>query len=139
MRAFRLFAAAAVATIACAEARAGNQLLNPGFDTPSGLGPTSFTEQSPPGQPSVALDRSVWNNSLATTTSDLVPSTDPSGGGSAGHIVTGGPENGFYQFVADNSVDFVSVDVYLLSGTFELGLGRGGAYEASATTSVLDR
>jgi hypothetical protein len=34
-------------------------------------------------------------------------------------------------------VSLVRVDVFLLSGTFELGLGQGGYYAATAKTSVL--
>jgi hypothetical protein len=54
------------------------------------------------------------------------------------HVKSGAYENGLYQFVAADSVNFVSVDVFLLSGTFEMGLGRNGFYEATDKTSTLD-
>ena len=55
------------------------------------------------------------------------------------NVRSGAYENGLYQFVAPNSVDYVAVDVYLLSGTFELGLGRDGFYEATAKTSTVGK
>jgi hypothetical protein len=119
-----LVGAAIAATLACGNAWAGNMLVNPGFNTPSGLGPTSFTNVLFGGE---------------SSTTALVPSTDPSGGGSAEQVTSTGPEDGIYQFVAPNSVEIVSVDVYVLSGSFELGLGQQGQYESVARTSVLDQ
>lgn len=133
-----LAGAAVRSMLACGSAHAGNLLVNPGFDTPSGLGPTSFSGLSSGGTSSAAA-WGVWNNTMFTTTTDEVASSDPSGGGEAVHITTGGPENGIYQFVAANSVSFVSVDVYVVSGTFELGLGQGGYYSATSKTSVHDQ
>ena len=134
----------AAAVMACSAAQAGNLLLNAGFDTPqSGLSPpnypTSLSVLSPPDAPSSAADWSIWNNTLTTTSTELLPSTDPTGAGFMAHVTSGAYENGLYQFVTANSVDFVSVDVYLLSGTFELGLGRNGFYESTAKTSTLDQ
>jgi hypothetical protein len=131
-------AAAAAAVLAAGVAQAGDMLINPGFDTASGLGPTAFSGLSDGGLSSAAAWR-VWNNTQALTTTDQVASTDPFGGGAATHVVTGGAENGLFQFVAANSVNFVSVDVFLLSGTFELGLGQSGYYAATAKTSLHDQ
>ena len=135
---------AAAAMMACSAAEAANLLSNPGFDTPTpGLTPpnypTSLSTVIPPNAPSSAADWSIWNNTLTTTSTELLPTTDPAGGGFMAHVTSGAYENGLYQFVADDSVNFVSVDVFLLSGTFELGLGRNGFYEATATTSTLDQ
>jgi PEP-CTERM motif len=119
-------------------AGAVNLLPNPGFDTPSGSGPTSATGASALGS-SAAADWLVWNNTLGTTVTQQFPSFDPHGGGSMLAVYTDGGENGVYWFVADDSVSFVSVDVYLRSGSFELGLGQGGYYLSTAKTWVLDR
>lgn len=127
-------AAAAVMLIA-SSAQAGNLLVNPGFDIASGLGPTAFSGLNNGGTSSAA-SWTVWNNTMALTTTDQVASTDPFGGGAATHVTTAGAENGIFQFVAPNSVSFVSIDVYVLSGTFELGLGQNGYYSATAKTSV---
>jgi hypothetical protein len=132
-------AGAALGTLlTCGSAHAANLLLNPGFDTPSGLGPTSFGGGGDGGL-SAAANWRMWNNSMVLSTTDQVASTDPTGGGEALYITTVGPENGVYQFVAANSVGLVSVDVFVVSGTFELGLGQAGFYSATATTSVHDR
>jgi hypothetical protein len=136
-----LLVAAAAAMIACTAAQAGNLLLNAGFDTPNaGLSPPSYatglSAVSPPGVSSSAASWNIWNNSLATTRTELLPSTDPAGGGFMAHVLSTGPEDGLYQFVAPDSVDFVSVDVFVLSGAFELGLARDGTYEATAKTST---
>ncbi|HLZ85250.1 MAG TPA: PEPxxWA-CTERM sorting domain-containing protein [Caulobacteraceae bacterium] len=130
--------AAAAMVLTAGVAQAGNQLVNPSFDTASGLGPTSFSGLLNGGLSSAAA-WNVYNNSMGLTTTDQVPSTDPFAGGAATHITTAGPEDGVYQFVAANTVSFVSVDVYVLSGTFELGLGQNGYYSATATTSVHDQ
>jgi hypothetical protein len=139
MHLYRLLPSIALiaATMVCGTARAGNLLVNPGFDTPSGTNPTIWSG-SGNGPTSAAAAWTMWNNTPALTTTTQLPSTDPSGGGSMIDVATAGAENGIYQFVAANSVNLVSVDVYVLSGTFELGLGRGGFYEATAKTSVLD-
>ncbi|MBV8106592.1 MAG: PEP-CTERM sorting domain-containing protein [Hyphomicrobiales bacterium] len=130
--------AAVAAAIASSPAGAVNLLLNPGFDIASGTGPTSYTGTAALGV-SAAADWLVWNNTLSTTDTQQLPSTDPSGGGSMLEVSTGGGENGVYQFVAANSVSVVSVDVYLTSGSFELGLGQGGYYLSAAKTSTLDQ
>jgi hypothetical protein len=135
---------AVAATMACSAAQAANLLLNAGFNTPqAGLSPpnypTSLSALSGPGVPSSAADWLIWNNTLTTTSTELLTSTDPAGAGLMAHVTSGAYENGLYQFVAADSVNFVSVDVYLLSGTFELGLGRNGSYEATAKTSTPDQ
>ena len=87
MKTAHAFVGAAVAiACACGAAQAGNQLTNPGFDTPSGLGPTSGTGFL--GY-SAAAAWGVWNNSPATTDTALGISSDPSGGGYAVMVSTG--------------------------------------------------
>lgn len=119
-------------------AMAANQLLNPGFDIPGGFGATNYVGTGSLG-PSAAADWSVWNNSLAANSTDLLPSTDPLGSGFMLSVRSGGAENGVYQFVGRNTVAQVSVDVYVIAGTFELGLGQAGGYLSTATTSVHDQ
>jgi hypothetical protein len=131
-------AGGAAVLLAAGAGHAGNLLVNQGFDTASGLGPTSFSGLSNGGLSSAAAWE-MWNNSMALTTTDQAPSTDPLGGGDATHVTTAGDENGIYQFVAANSVSYVAVDVYVVSGTFELGLGQQGYYSATAKTSVHDQ
>jgi hypothetical protein len=131
-------AAAAAVTLSAGAAQAANLLADPGFDTPSGPGPASYSGLESGGLSSAAA-WDMWNNTMVLTTTEQAPSTDPFGGGEMTHVLTGGPENGLYQFVAANSVDYVSVDVYVLRGAFELGLGQGGYYSAIATTSVHDQ
>jgi PEP-CTERM motif len=132
-----LLGAAVAAVLSSSPAGAVNLLSNPGFDTPSGSGSTSYTGLNALGT-SAAADWLVWNNTLGTTRTEQVASTDPLGGGEALHVLTTGGQNGVYQFVAPNSVARVSVDVYLVSGSFELGLGQQGFYLNTAKTSVLN-
>ncbi len=134
-----LFGATALAALSGSSAQAANLLANPGFDTPSKTGPTLATGYGDLG-PSAAADWEVWNNTNgATTATALSATTDPSGGGSMLGIYTTGAEDGVYQFVSSHGVAEVSVDVFLTSGSFELGLGQGGYYMATAKTSVLDQ
>jgi hypothetical protein len=133
-----LFFGGMAAVLAGVPAHGANLLSNPGFDIQFGTGSTTNPGQEYVG-PSGAADWSVWNNTNGTTYTALTASTDPSGGGSMLEVYTDGGENGVYQFVSSYGVAKVSVDVFLTHGTFELGLGQGGYYLATATTSVLDQ
>src|SRR5437763_1122486 len=70
-------------TLGCTSGHAQNLLANPGFDIPTpGLpGPNyiaSITGYKVSGISSVA-DWLLWNNADTTTTTELLPSTDPDG------------------------------------------------------------
>jgi hypothetical protein len=133
-----LCGAGAMAAFASPSAQAANLLSNPGFDTAYGSGSSSNVGQEYVGL-SGAADWGVWNNTNGSTETALTASTDPLGGGSMLQVYTDGGENGVYQFVSSYGVAKVSVDVFLTSGSFELGLGQGGYYMATAQTSVLDQ
>lgn len=134
----RLMAVAGLVAWACNSAEAGNQLLNPGFDLSSGLPNPMLTGLSPPSALSAAEDWRMWNNASATTETRLLSSTDPLGGGEMMDVANTGAWSGAYQFVGANTVDFVSVDVFVLRGDFELGLALNGDALNFVTTSVHD-
>jgi hypothetical protein len=147
-----LIGTAVLTGLACGPAAAGaNLLVNPGFDTPApGVTPPAQTSFSMAGDGGLSAADSwrMWNNTVAQATdnltTNLLPSTDPAGGGYMLHVTTAGAENGVYQFIPfehppQNTVTTVSVDVYVISGTFELGLGRDGTYVATAKTSTPDQ
>jgi hypothetical protein len=114
---------------------AGNLLQNGGFDTPTpGLSPpnfpTSITGQSAAG-PSSAADWTLFNGQDATTSTELLPTTDPNGNQSMIHVtsVPATPNaatffNGLEQaFPTQSGVAVaVSVDVEVLQGTVFVGL-----------------
>jgi hypothetical protein len=112
----------------------GGLLTNPGFDTPTpGLTPptytTSITGASGPGSAGGVASADGWflyNNTDVTTTSELLLSTDPNGGGHMISISTGGPYNGLYQRFPTVSATTASVDVYVLSGIVEFMLWDNG-------------
>ena len=106
---------------------AQNALTNGGFDL--GGPPTSFTGAFSESL-SAAPAWGVWNNSFSTTTTELVESTDPflGGGGLALHVVTGGADNGLFQFFAEQAPAFSSVDVLVTSGKMQLSLLGPGGY-----------
>jgi hypothetical protein len=118
-----------VFSLTTASAFGGNLLLNAGFDTPTpGLTPPNYTTSISgfhADNVSSADDWGLFNNTDATTTSQLLASTDPKGGGYMASIVTTGATNGLYQFVNTFPGATASVDVYVLSGTVSLYLGTG--------------
>jgi hypothetical protein len=105
-----------------------NFVQNPGFETSSGLGPTSFAGLSFGGISAAAL-WGVWNNSPATTTTALSsPSTDSiaAGGNNMLHITTTGSDNGVFQFFNPHVAHYFSADILDLSGQVQLGSAYGG-------------
>ena len=131
---------------------AGNILLNGGFDIPTpGLSPpnyqTSITGASARGVSS-AEDWSLYNNFNATTSTELLPSTDPLGSGYMIHLTsvsntsdpTGSFFNGLQQSFPMVPGGTASVDVDVLSGPVILALYAGNgstliAYTLSTATN----
>jgi hypothetical protein len=116
----------AASMVAAHPARAANNLLlNPAFNTPSGTGPTSFTGIGP--GPSAALDWEVFNNTDATTTTDLEPSTLVRGGTMI-HVVAGADRDGLAQayFQSNGHTQYACAWIYLVSGTVAIGAGLDG-------------
>jgi hypothetical protein len=126
-------AAIAVCCVPCS-AWAGNVLQNGGFETPTpGLSPpnypTSITGQFASG-PSSAADWTLFNGEDATTSTELLPSTDPTGAGLMIHVtsVPTAPANftafnGLQQaFPTQSGAVTVSVDIDVLQGSVFVGL-----------------
>lgn len=106
-----------------------NLLNNPGFETPSGTGPSEHTG---PGPGSSAADKwTTFNNTNGTTTTDLVPSLAPSGNRNMLHVCTTGDRNGIVQLfgVVGKGPAGVqsSVWVFVLRGQVGMGTGNGGS------------
>jgi hypothetical protein len=100
-----------------------------------GSGSTSFNAvgegPSPcPGWPG-------WNNTQATTTLEVLPSTLPGGGAQMIHVTTGGEDNGLYQIFAGGP-PFARVCgwVYVNSGVVRISIGTSAhSTEALSTTT----
>ncbi len=120
-------------------ARAGNLLMNGGFDTPTpGLSPpnypTSITGQFSSGESS-AESWTLFNSFDATTSTELLPTTDP--GGSAPYMIhltsvsnTADPTQSFFNglqasFTTQSTLTTASVDLYILTGPVILALYAG--------------
>jgi hypothetical protein len=118
-----------------------NMLQNPSFETlgPDGS-PTSLTGKFVLGN-SAAQDWFVWNNSDATTTTELLSSTLPGGGTNMIHFTTDGGRNGLIQYFLPSSTgpDHVigSAWIYVLSGQVQIGTGDDGSTlgDAFSTTT----
>ena len=115
---------AAAALLAGTPALAANVLYNPGFELTGG-GPTVITGGAATTGPSAAPGWTSFNNTLGTTTTSLVLSTDPltSGGLQMLSIdVTGpygsGAHDGIYQF--SGLFNYATVDIFVTSGVFEM-------------------
>ena len=125
-------------------AAAGNLLANFSFDEPA-VGGASVLETTPDhpagGGQSAAEGWGTWNNSAATTTTELVPSTLPYGkGGSMMHVDTDGAGCGLVQvFAAGGDASPVrvlsSVWLYVVRGRVVIGTGDGGNTGADAMCS----
>jgi hypothetical protein len=132
-----LLLAAVAACCLPSSARAGNLLMNGGFDTPtSGLTPPNYpTSISGAGAsgPSSAADWTLFNNFNATTSTELLTSTDPLGGGSMIHLTSvtnNGPDGSFFNglqqgFATQSTLTTASVDVDVLSGPVIVALYAG--------------
>ncbi len=132
-----LFLAAIAVSYVPSSAWAGNLLQNGGFDTPTpGLSPpnypTSITGANAFG-PSSAADWTLFNSRDATTSTELLPSTDPLGSGFMMHLTSvtntsdpvGSFFNGLQQGFSTQSGATASVDVDVLSGPVILALYAG--------------
>ena len=105
--------ALALANTTVATAHADNLLINPGFDSPSLSLPNSAN--------------GWYINNPYTTTTELLNTTDKSGGGKMIYVDTGSNYSGLYQ-VFSNSTNqaTLSVDVNVISGTVWLALFSNG-------------
>jgi hypothetical protein len=134
-----LFLAAIAACFLPSSARAGNLIQNGGFDTPmSGLTPPNYpTSISGAGAsgPSSAESWTLFNNFDATTSTELLPTTDPTG--SLPYMIhltsvtnTSDPNGSFFNglqqgFATQSTLTTASVDVDVLSGPVILALYAG--------------
>jgi hypothetical protein len=148
-----LFLAAIAVSYVPSSACAGNLLQNGGFDIPTpGLSPpnypTSITGASTFGASS-ALEWTLFNSRDATTSTELLPSTDPLGSGSMIHLTsvtnTADPNgsffNGLQQGFTTQSGATASVDVDVLSGPVILALyaGDGSTLIGDAFSTTLNQ
>ena len=114
---------------------AGNLLLNGGFDTPTaGLSPPDYPTSSTGtgfGGPSSAADWNLYNGYPATTSTQLLSTTDPLGSGfmiDVKSVPTTSSSfaffNGLQQAFAAQSGGMVtvSVDIYAVQGPVFVGL-----------------
>ena len=109
--------------------QAANFLSNGSFEQNVVGSSTTFTGLKSGGS-SAADGWRIWNNSFATTATDLLPSTLPSGGSQMIHVDTTGNNNGLFQVflpfnTGPNSV-ISSAWVYVINGKVGLGTGNGG-------------
>ncbi len=131
-----------------APARAGGLLQNGGFDTPTpGLSPPNYPASISGvgvGGPSSAEYWTLYNNFDATTSTELLPSTDPMVGGYMIHL-TSTPTSGSFSFFNGLQQAFpmqsggtASVDVNVLSGIVLVALyaNDGGTFIDQASSTV---
>ena len=130
-----LFLAAIATCCVPSSAWAGNVLQNGGFDTPTpGLSPpnypTSITGQFASG-PSSAADWTLFNGYPATTSTQLLPTTDPLGSGFMIDVKSVPTTSSSFAFFNGLKQAFptqsggtvtVSVDVYAVMGPVFVGL-----------------
>jgi hypothetical protein len=133
---FKVFAAA-VAAMTVAFSGTGalaavNFLTNPGFEaTPNAATSASFQLG---GGTSAAPGWELYNNNSATTSSSVIASTLPGGGDQMLHIVTGGHQNGVYQYFSPFA-QFAQVRVFVNSGAVALYLYENGNTERGKVVS----
>jgi hypothetical protein len=125
-----------------AGARADLIVANPDFTMPNPSFSTTTLTGAHLGGPSAAADWGTFNNSSATTTTSLLPSTLTLGGSHTNmiHVVTSGAGNGLVQVLApvntgpDNAT--TSAYVYVNSGRVGLGTGNGGTTSLDALSGT---
>jgi hypothetical protein len=130
---------------------AGTLLTNGGFDIAGpGLSPPNYPASisgAAAAGPSSAASWNLYNNFNATTSTELLPTTDPLGSGSMIHLTsatnTGDPAgsffNGLQQSFAQVSGASAAADVYVLSGPVILALYTGNGstlLDFTATSTV---
>ncbi len=128
-------------------------VTNGGFDIPTpGLPPPNYPASISGASvfgPSSAEDWTLFNSRDATTSTELLPSTDPNGSGFMIHLTsvsnTGDPVNSFFnglqQVFPVQPGGSASVDVYALNGPVILALYAGFGstlldYTVSSTTNA---
>ena len=127
-----LFLTAIAACCVPWSARAGGLIQNGGFDTPTpGLTPPNYPTSisgAGVGGPSSAEFWTLFNNFSTTTSTELLPSTDPNGSGFMIHL-TSTPTSGSFSFFNGLQQAFptqsggsASVDVDVLSGVVFVAL-----------------
>jgi hypothetical protein len=114
------------------------------FNTPTGgltppNYPTTITGLYSSG-PASASGWDLWNNAPVTTSSQLLPSTDPGGSGFMEDINSPGISDGLYQYFPMQSAASATIDVYVLSGTvtFDLFTDNGHTELAHIKSTKLD-
>lgn len=121
----------------CAQAQL---LVNGGFDQPTvGLSPPNFPTSisgSGSGGSASANGWSLYNNSSATTSSELLSTTDPLATGYMIHINSTGGFDGIYQNFPEQISTTASVDVYVLQGTVRLYLFHSGTINLGQVDST---
>ncbi|NEO45265.1 MAG: PEP-CTERM sorting domain-containing protein [Moorea sp. SIO4A3] len=110
-------------------AQATNLLFNSSFENGLPIGQeTTLTTLG--GGLSAATDWNTWNNTGATTTTELLPSTLANGADTMLHVTTNGQNNGIFQvflpFNTGPNEVISSAWVYALSGRVGIGTGNGG-------------
>ena len=135
----RNLAGLAAILLTFAGAASANIIANPGFETPSGAGPTSLTAVSVSAA-SAAAGWTAYQNSAGTTTTALSPSTDSilPGGTAMLDIATGDAGNGVYQF--PGTFNYAAADFYVTSGVaYIIITDNYGATSSIAATTVLNQ
>lgn len=112
-------------------AQAANLLFNSSFETGLPIGQeTNLTTVAGNGGTSAATNWSSWNNTPATTITELLPSTLANAGDTMLHVTTTGQLNGVFQnfllFNTGPNEVISSAWVYVLSGQVGIGTGNGG-------------
>jgi len=120
---------AALVILGLAWAGRAGIIVNDGFDAPLGdltppNYPTSLTGDDV-ASPSSADGWNLYNNRYTTTSSELLPTTDPYGSGYMIHITTGAQDCGVYRAFPQQSQASASVDVFVVSGVATLFLFHG--------------
>lgn len=115
-------------------AAATNLVLNGDFEaTPNAATSAMF---SGGGGTSAAPEWLLYNNAAATTASEIIGATLPDGGDQMLHVVTGGHNNGVYQYFA-GSARYAQVRVFVNSGAVSLFLYLNGNTQNGQAVSTV--
>ena len=116
-----------IPAVALAENPPLNLLSNPGFEPGSASGSSSFTGRGP--GPAAAAGWETFNNTLGTTTTELLPSAVP--GNFIFHVTTNGQGNGLANaFMPSGTGPMQGVSlvwIFVVRGEVGIGTGNGGA------------
>jgi len=123
-------------------AQLGNLLRNSGFARARPVAPPPLTGSGVGGL-AAAEDWTIWNNPLATTTTELLPTTRPDGTGRMLHLTTTGGHCGLVQTWAREDEGPATATamawVYVLSGRVGLGSGNGGSTGVDVLSTATGR